>query len=162
MIATVAAGSGAAAAMDLRARRVPNPLNLLLASSGIAFAALGLTDVTLGASLVGLALGLALMLPGHMFGATGAGDVKLFAALGALIGPTHIAVAFVYTAIAGGVLALVVAVRRRRLRQTIGGTAQLLVSARTAAAAIESPTEHNRFAFAPAIAVGVTLAALGL
>ena len=108
---------------------MPNPLILLLASSGVAFAALGLTELTLGASLVGLALGLALMLPGHVFGATGAGDVKLFAALGALVGPTHIAVAFVYTAIAGGVLALVVAVQRRRLRQTLDGAGRLIVSA---------------------------------
>jgi prepilin peptidase CpaA len=95
-------------------------------------------------------------------GATGAGDVKLFAALGALVGPTHIAVAFVYTAIAGGVLALVVAIHRRRLRRTLDGAGRLIVSARAAAASIESPLEHNRFAFAPAIAVGATLAALGL
>ena len=162
MIATVAGGCGTAAAIDLSTRRVPNPLTLLLASSGIAFAVFGLSDLTLGASLVGLALGLALMLPGHLFGATGAGDVKLFAAIGALIGPTHIAVAFVYTAIAGGVLALVVAIQRRRLRQTVSSAAHLIVSARAAVAAIENPLEHNRFAFAPAIAVGATLAAFGL
>ncbi|HEV8209658.1 MAG TPA: A24 family peptidase [Vicinamibacterales bacterium] len=161
VIATVIGGCGAAAGIDLSTRRVPNPLTLLLAASGVAFAVFGLSDLTIAASLVGLALGLVLMLPGHLFGATGAGDVKLFAAIGAVIGPTHIAVAFVYTAIAGGVLALIVAVQRRRLRQTIGGTAHLIVSARAAAAAIESPLEHNRFAFAPAIAVGATLAALG-
>ena len=162
MIATVAGGCSAAAAIDLSTRRVPNPLTLLLASSGVAFAVFGLSDLTLGASLVGLALGLTLMLPGHLFGATGAGDVKLFAAIGALIGPTHIAVAFIYTAIAGGVLALVVAIQRRRLRQTVSSAAHLIVSARAAVAAIENPLEHNRFAFAPAIAVGATLAALGL
>ncbi len=49
------------------------------------------------------------MLPGHLFGATGAGDVKLFAAAGALIGPAPIVTAFFYTALAGGVLALIVA-----------------------------------------------------
>ena len=162
MVATVVGGCGAAAAIDLSTRRVPNPLTLLLASSGVAFAVFGLSDLTLGASLVGLALGLALMMPGHRFGATGAGDVKLFAPIGALIGPTHIAVAFIYTAIAGGVLALAVAIQRRRLRQTVSGAAHLIVSARAAVAAIESPLEHNRFAFAPAIAVGATLAAFGL
>ena len=139
MIATVAGGCGAAAAIDLSTRRVPNPLTLLLASSGVAFAVFGLSDLTLGASLVGLALGLTLMLPGHLFGATGAGDVKLFAAIGALIGPTHIAVAFIYTAIAGGVLAVAVAIQRRRLRQTIGGAARLIVSARAAVARDRKP-----------------------
>ena len=162
MIATLAAGVGAAAAIDLRTRRVPNALTALIASSGVLFAACGLSGVSLGASLAGAALGLALMLPGHLFGATGAGDVKLFAAAGALVGPAHIVTALLYTALAGGVMAVIIAVRRQRLQQTIGGTARLIATAAANAPAIESPLEHNRFAYAPAIAVGVTLAALGL
>jgi len=161
VIATVMAGAGAGAAIDLSTRRVPNQLTLLLAATGVAFAASGLSGITIGASLTGFALGLALMLPGHLFGATGAGDVKLFAALGALIGPAHIATAFVYTALAGGVMAVVIAIRRRRLQRTIGRAAQLLSSAGGSAAAIESPLENNRFAYAPAIAVGSIIAALG-
>ena len=66
------------------------------------------------------------MLPGHIFGATGAGDVKLLAAAGALLGPTDTIYAFLYTAIAGGVLALLVAVARRRLTQTIGTAGRLI------------------------------------
>ena len=158
--ATVIAGACAGAAIDLWTRRVPNPLTLLLATSGVGFAVLGVGGLTIGASLLGLAVGLALMLPGHLFGATGAGDVKLFAALGALIGPAHIATAFVYTAIAGGAIALAIAVRRRRLQQTIDNAAQLIVSS-AGTAVIESPLENNRFAYAPAIALGTMLAALG-
>ncbi len=161
VMATVIAGAGAGAAIDLRTRRVPNPLTALLAATGVGFAAVGISGLTIGASLLGFALGLALMLPGHLLGATGAGDVKLFAALGALVGPAHIATAFVYTAIAGGVIALVIAIRRRRLQQTIGNAAQLIASAAANVSAIESPLENNRFAYAPAIAVGTTLAALG-
>jgi prepilin peptidase CpaA len=161
VLATVTAGAGTGAAIDLRTRRVPNPLTLLLAASGVAFAALGLSGLTVGASLAGFALGLALMLPGHLFGATGAGDVKLFAALGALVGPAHIATAFVYTAIAGGAIAIVVALRRRRLRRTLDAAARLLASGAGSAAAIESSIENNRFAYAPAIAVGTMLAVLG-
>jgi prepilin peptidase CpaA len=139
VIATLALGAGTAAAIDLRTRRVPNPLTALLASVGLTLAATGLSGVSVGASLAGLVLGLALMLPGHIFGATGAGDVKLFAATGALIGPVPIAVAFVYTAIAGGVLALVVAALRRRRGQL----------------------DDHYFAYAPAILVGTFIAALG-
>ena len=159
VMATVIAGAGIGAAIDLRTRRVPNPLTLLLAASGVGFAVFGVGGLTIGASLLGLALGMALMLPGHLLGATGAGDVKLFAALGALVGPAHIATAFVYTAIAGGAIAVAVAMHRRRLRRTIEHAAQLVVSAD--AAAIESPLENNRFAYAPAIAVGTMLVALG-
>lgn len=162
VIATVAWGSGAAAAIDLWTRRVPNLLTVLLASIGVLFAACGISGVSIGASLAGFALGLALMLPGHLVGATGAGDVKLFAAAGALIGPAHIVTAFLYTALAGGAMALIIALRRQRLKRTIDGTAQLIATSAANASAIESPLEHNRFAYAPAIAVGATLAALGL
>lgn len=156
------AGGVAATVIDLRTRRVPNGLTALLLLSGVVFAACGISGLSLWASLAGLALGLALMLPGHLIGATGAGDVKLFAAVGALIGPTHIVPAFLYTALAGGVIAIIVALRRGRLPQTIGGTARLVTTAAANVAAIESPLEHNRFAYAPAIAVGAALAALGL
>jgi prepilin peptidase CpaA len=100
------------------------------------------------------------MLPGHVFGATGAGDVKLFAAAGALLGPATTVQAFLYTAVIGGVLAVAIAIRRRRLRQTIGATARLVSEGSAATAEVESPEADNRFAYAPAIAVGVVMAAL--
>ena len=111
MIATVVAGTGAGAVIDLFTRRVPNALTAVLAASGVVFAACGISGITIGASLTGFALGLALMLPGHLFGATGAGDVKLFAAIGALVGPAPILTAFLYTALAGGAIAVAVSLR---------------------------------------------------
>jgi Flp pilus assembly protein protease CpaA len=86
--------------------------------------------------------------------------VKLFAAAGALLGPATTVRAFFFTAIAGGVLALIVALRRRRFAQTIGATARLVADRTSAVAAIESPAADNRFAYAPAIAIGVVMAAL--
>jgi Flp pilus assembly protein protease CpaA len=88
--------------------------------------------------------------------------VKLFAALGTLLGPTQIVVAFLYTAIAGGVLAIAVAVRRRRLRETVERTAALVSTGGNNVAQIEHPSADNRFAYAPAIALGALAAALGL
>ena len=61
-----------------------------------------------------------MMLPGHVFGATGAGDVKLFAAAGTMLGSGRIVRAFLYVAIAGGVLAVAIAIRRGRLGRTVG------------------------------------------
>jgi prepilin peptidase CpaA len=162
VLAAVAAGVGSGAIIDLRTRRVPNALTITLAAVGVACAALGLSDLTVGGSLAGFAIGLALMLPGHLLGATGAGDVKLFAAAGALLGPVPIATAFLYTAIAGGVLAIFIAARRKRLQQTIEGAARLVASSAANVAEIESPRANNRFAYAPAIAVGTMLAALGV
>jgi len=160
VVGAVAAGGASSAAIDLRVRRVPNPMTLGITMIGLTLAALHATSVTLAGALAGLAIGFALMLPGHVIGATGAGDVKLMAALGTLLGPGSIGRAFVYTAIAGGVLALIVALRRRRMSVTLERTAALL-SAPGVAAEIEHPREDNRFAYAPAIAVGALAAALG-
>lgn len=162
VVATVVCGAAAAAGIDLRTRRVPNALTAALAAIGAVLAVTGLSGVSVIAAAAGLGVGLALMLPGFLFGATGAGDVKLFAAMGTLVGPAHILRAFVFTAVAGGLLAVAVAARRGRLQQTLGRTAGLVASRGATAAAIEAPIEDNRFAYAPAIAVGVTLAALGL
>jgi prepilin peptidase CpaA len=162
VLATIVAGALVAAAIDLRTRRVPNALNLLLAALGLTLAATGWSGVTAWAAAAGCVVGLALMLPGFLFGATGAGDVKLFAAMGTLVGPGPIVRAFVFTAIAGGLLALAFAASRGILRRTLGRTATLVASGGANADAIEAPIANNRFPYAPAIAVGCVIAALGL
>ena len=160
LLAAVALCGGAAATIDLRTRRVPNRLTASIAVLGLALAAWHATGVTVAGALAGLALGLLLMLPGHLIGATGAGDVKLFAAIGTLLGPTHIVMAFLYTAIAGGVLAVIVAMRRRRLQETVERTAVLVRTGGSNVGEIERGTGNNRFAYAPAIAIGALAALL--
>src|SRR6187401_239353 len=86
-VCVLAAGLAAATAIDLRSRRIPNELTAAMAVSGLALAATGVSGMTTAASLAGLVLGLLLMLPGYGLGATGAGDVKLMAAVGAIVGP---------------------------------------------------------------------------
>jgi len=162
ILAAVATSGGAGAAIDLRTRRVPNWLTLATTALGLGLAAMHLTATSLASALGGLALGLLLMLPGHVVGATGAGDVKLFASVGTLLGPTRIGIAFVYTAILGGVLALAVAFWRGRLRKTIDDTATFVRTGGANVTEIERPSANNRFAYAPAIAIGAFAAALGL
>ena len=161
-VCAVVAGGASSAIIDLYTRRVPNELTLGIAALGVALAAMHMTGVSVPGALGGLALGLVLMLPGHVIGATGAGDVKLFAALGTLLGPTRTGVAFLYTALAGGLLVVIVAVRRRRVGATVGRTARLVRTGGANVADIERGTENNRFAYAPAIAAGALAAALGL
>jgi prepilin peptidase CpaA len=159
-VAVAATGMGIACAHDLAHRRIPNVVSCALAVTGFALAAAGLTGISVWSSLAGCLIGLALMLPGHVLGATGAGDVKLLAAAGAVLGAGQIVEAFVFTAITGGVLALGVAWQRGRIGRTLAQTARLATAGRAARAEIESPSEHNRFPYAPAIAVGVLLAVL--
>jgi prepilin peptidase CpaA len=156
----LASGALVATVVDMRVRRIPNALTATMAGVGIGFAASGVSGVSLGASVVGLFLGFALMMPGHALGATGAGDVKLMAAVGAIVGPALVVSAFLFTAVAGGVLALAVAVRRQRLAATLAGTGRLIAAPGEAKQEIRAATGSSRFAYGPAIAIGSVLAAL--
>jgi prepilin peptidase CpaA len=158
-VAIVAAGVMVATIVDLRTRRIPNVLTGGMTLLGVGFAAAGITGVTLAASTLGLLLGVALMMPGHLLGATGAGDVKLMGAVGAIVGPALVLNAFLLTAVVGGGLAVVIAVRRRRLGQTLAGTGRLIARSPGAGEQIRS-TPANRFAYGPAIAAGSVLALL--
>ena len=160
LVAAVAVAGSTSAIIDLRCRRVPNALTGGIAATGVLLAALHATGLSVAAAVIGLVVGMVLMLPGHVIGATGAGDVKLFAAIGTLLGPVGIGIAFLYTAVAGGLLAVFVAVTRHRLRHTVGQTAALVRTRGAAAADIEAPSNDNRFAYAPAIAIGTLIAAL--
>jgi len=161
IVSAVASGGASSAVVDLYTRRIPNPLTLGITVAGLMLAALGFSPLTMSQALVGFLVGLVLMLPGHVIGATGAGDVKLFAALGTLLGPKGIAVAFLYTAMAGGALAVLVALRRRLLSVTFERVSTLVRTGGANVGEIERSTV-NRFAYAPAIALGSLAAALGL
>lgn len=159
-LTVVAAAAIAAAAIDLRTRRVPNVLTAAIALVGLAIAAMGLGRVGIWLALAGCLVGLALMLPGYLIGAMGGGDVKLLAAVGTLLGPGATLRAFVASAIAGGLIAVVVAWRRGRLTATVTGAAALAASVGSRIDEINDTGRDNRFAYAPAIAVGVIVAAL--
>ena len=158
----MAAAGASSATVDLYARRIPDALTAGIATLGmlIAVAGVGATDPM--RALLGLLLGLGLMLPGYLIGGTGGGDVKLFAAMGTLLGPTGIAAAFVFTAIAGGALAVMVAWRRQLLGETILRTATFVRTRGANVEEIEKTGSRNRFAYAPAIAIGAIAAALAL
>src|SRR3954470_18499950 len=109
--AVLATGLAIAVVTDVRTRRIPNWLTGSLAAAGFGVACAG-GGLTPGQAALGLLAGLLLMMPSHVIGATGAGDVKLMAAVGALVGPGATLRAFLFTAVAGGVFALAVAARR--------------------------------------------------
>jgi prepilin peptidase CpaA len=159
-IGVLSAGLLAATVIDLRTRRIPNMLTASMAALGLGLAAAGASDNTIGASLAGLVFGLLLMLPGYALGATGAGDVKLMAAVGAILGPALVLLAFICTSIAGGVLAIVIAIRRRRLTATLAQTGRLVAAPGAAPKEIRAAGTASRFAYGPAIAAGSMLAVL--
>lgn len=104
---------------DIRTRRIPNAVVLAGILSGFLLhsllpegngflskwpGGLGLLD-----SLQGLAIGAGALFPIYFLRAMGAGDVKLMAAVGAILGPDDIIPAVIGTCLAGGIVSLLVA-----------------------------------------------------
>ena len=159
-LAAVVTTAGTAAIVDLRTRRIPNGITALTAVLGLGLGAAGASGGSVASAAVGLVIGGLLLMPGYLLGGTGGGDVKLLASQGALLGAGRILTAFLYGAIAGGVLALVIAVARRDLRRTLQGAAAL-VSAPSDGREQALGRQGNRFPYGPAIAIGSILAAFG-
>ena len=95
-----------AAVIDGLKLKVPNWLTFHLLAGGLAYSAWQGGWAGLSVSLQGAVLGLVLMLPLYMIGGMGAGDVKLFAGVGAWVGPLATFWAFVTAVEVGGVMAL--------------------------------------------------------
>lgn len=118
-LATLALAMVMVVEADVRERRIPNVLVLLVLCAGVALNAAGPANGreglfshfpgALGASraLLGVMVGLALFLPLYLLRAMGAGDVKLMAALGAFTGPVEIISLALSVLVAGGLLAVV-------------------------------------------------------
>lgn len=99
--------AGLIAYYDVVYRRIPNQLVLVTLIAGLSLNGFfGGFDGAL-ASLGGCVLAFGAMMMLHVFGAMGAGDVKLFAAIGSVIGLHYVVSTFVVVVVTGGVLAVI-------------------------------------------------------
>jgi prepilin peptidase CpaA len=146
----------AATYWDLRERRIPNAitlpaLGLALALHGATQAGQGLLLSALGALVAG-----ALLLPGYLLRATGAGDVKLLMAVGAFLGWPSALLAGLLSLVVGGVLGLAFALLKGRLGAVLGRSLGLArwMALRAAGAPLDRPgTSGLKLPFGVAIAL---------
>ena len=112
---------------DSRYRRIPNAFVLATLAAGLA------VNTVFGgwhgawSSAGGCLLAFVLMFMLHVFGAMGAGDVKLFAAIGSVVGAPLVVPTFLTVVLTGGVLALVTMVRGGIVKETLWRVAQIFV-----------------------------------
>ena len=98
--------SSLSAFFDLKIRKIPNWLVLIGASSGIALSGFqGLNP--LFQSVAGLVAGIAVLFIPFALGWIGAGDVKFFGVVGALLGISWLPRVFFYSALTAGLIAVV-------------------------------------------------------
>jgi prepilin peptidase CpaA len=155
-----------AAVIDCRTFRIPNWLTL-----GGALAGLLSSTVSTGRpldgflwALTGMAAGFVVMLPFYALRFTGAGDVKLMAAIGALLGFPGILYAVLFTFITGGIAAVAFAVFNRvtgRMANNVGAIAwSITVAAFTGtspAASIRQAGSVGKLPYAVSIGIGTTV-----
>jgi prepilin peptidase CpaA len=110
--------------MDVRYRRIPNKLVLIILIGGLVLNTVFDGWNGLLASLGGCALAFGLMFMLHLLGTMGAGDVKLCAAVGSVIGVSHVLATLMIIALTGGVLAVFKMIHARRVGATMFGVLQ--------------------------------------
>ena len=156
---------------DLRSRRIPNWLVFPFLLAGIVVSPVrhdwqgnshGFGWHGLGQCLAGLSLGLLINGIPFLMGWTGGGDVKLFAAIGAWVGPVQFFWAFFFTSFAGGIMALGMAAYSSFLKDWLMGAGDLLFGWKRREArgdlepALANPLKR-KMPYAPAIAIGTLL-----
>jgi prepilin peptidase CpaA len=157
--------AAAAGYTDYRWRRIPNWLTVPGLALGIAVNSIvrgwpGTKD-----SLLGAGLGLLVLLPFVLVRSLGAGDWKLVGALGAFLGPRRLLSVLFATLLIAGVMALILVVWKRRVRQTLLNIGRLLAALFSLhlpghELSLDNP-EALKIPFGIAMAIAVILYAIG-
>jgi prepilin peptidase CpaA len=105
-----------AAGWDLASRRIPNLLTVTVMALGLAGHLAMQREAGLAWSLAGIAVGLGLLFIPCVLGGMGGGDLKLMGAVGSLVGPASVFEIALVSAVAGGVIALGVALHKKVAR----------------------------------------------
>jgi prepilin peptidase CpaA len=114
-VAMLVLGS-AAIVSDLRRRRIPNWLTTGGVCAGLMIGTWASGWKGAAGSMGGALAGFAVFLVVHWLGALGAGDIKLMAAFGALLGPGPTLLAAILAAIAGALIAAAAVAWKPRAR----------------------------------------------
>ncbi|MDR3390401.1 MAG: prepilin peptidase [Sulfuriferula sp.] len=145
---------------DVRSHRIPNALILTGWISGVLLSA-GLNGMTgIASAIAGGIIGLAALLPFYLIRTLGAGDVKLMAVVGVFLGPGGVLMAILGTFLAGGIMALVMAIRMGTASRLLQNVKLMLfgvavkISAGQAPIINDPPVSVGKLPYAAAISVG--------
>lgn len=145
---------------DLRTGKIRNWLTAPAAVTGVALGAAGGGLTGMADRLAGMALVLAVVLLLSRVASLGGGDIKLLIAVGALKGFHFTVWAMLLTGVFGGVVAAVVMLRRRAIKETAVNmmVATMLSSTGGTSTAIPAGSVAGKFPYSIAIALGSILA----
>ena len=124
LLAAVAVTAGI---RDIRTRRIPNWLTVSGVAVGLALNGFLYETPGLILALKGLGLALLIYFPLFAIRAVGAGDAKLMAAVGAIVGPANWLGIFFLTALIGGGVAVVLMLATGRAQKTASNVGLLVM-----------------------------------
>jgi prepilin peptidase CpaA len=111
--------AGLASVSDVRTARIPNVLTFGAAAAALVYLFVIDGWSGLAGAGEGWAVGVLLFLPFFVLGGLGAGDVKLLGAIGAWLGPREVFWVAMYASMAGGIMALTVALATGYFKQAV-------------------------------------------
>jgi prepilin peptidase CpaA len=150
-----------AAVSDVRIQKIPNWLTFSAVVVGLACHT-GMNGFAgFLFSLQGALLGLGFLILFYLAAGMGAGDVKLMAAVGGLLGPKGVFWAFIYTALIGGIVAVTLLLWKAGGRETLQRYGRILRTLILTHQFIYVPAADNKrmpvLYYGVVIALGTTL-----
>jgi len=145
---------------DIKSHRIPNLLILAGALTGVFLRAWLEGWLGVALAIEGFLVGLVVLLPFYIFRMLGAGDVKLMAMVGVYLGPWGVLGALLATFLAGGVLAVAVAMQAGALGRMAHNLklmafgSMLRISEGKAPSVDDLPESVGKLPYAVAIAAG--------
>jgi len=153
---------GLSAIIDFRIQKIPNLITFPTVIIALLYHFLNSGIDGLSFSVLGLVTGIGLLIIPYMLGASGAGDAKLMGAVGAILGSKGVFVAFLLTAIVGGIYAVILILLNKK--QFKGFFAKQLITLKLFIITrkyILDPVEENnkkpRLCYGVAIALGTVI-----
>ncbi|WP_147534436.1 A24 family peptidase [Bacillus marasmi] len=144
---------------DLKNRRILNIITFPTMAIGLTYHTITAGWAGFSFSGLGLLLGLGLLFIPYLLDGMGAGDVKLLAAIGALKGTAFVFGAFLFTAIIGGIIALMILIGKKELLSTLKRI--IFFTKIKTLSGLDRSEYHHAFPYGVAIVLG-TVTQLGV
>jgi len=124
---------------DVRGHRIPNVLVITGWVAGMLLSAWLHGGAGIVGAMEGGVIGLVALLPFYLMRTLGAGDVKLMSVVGVFLGPTDVLMAILGTFLAGGVMAMIVAIHAGMVSRLVQNVKLMLFGAVVKISAGQAP-----------------------
>lgn len=104
---------------DVKKAKIPNYISISGVLIGVFYHFIDKGPIGLWFSIKGLLIGFLILFALYLFGGIGAGDVKLFGAIGAITGLEFVLSSIIYSILYGGVIGILILLNRREFIRRI-------------------------------------------